>query len=107
MPTETATPTDVPTGTPTSGPTGTPTGEPTGTPTGEPTEIPTVLLDAWAACLEAGVDPADLVAMTACLVDATGLPEDDPDLLYLLANPPVTPPAPTQTPQGRRRRPRI
>ena len=36
-------------------------------------EIPQALLDAWADCLTAGVDPADLVAMTACLVEATGL----------------------------------
>ena len=31
--------------------------------------------------------------MTACLVEATGLPADDPILLAVLANPPVTPPA--------------
>ena len=35
--------------------------------------------------------------MTACLVEITGVPADDPALLALLANPPVTPPAPTQT----------
>ena len=89
----------------------TPTGEPTGTPTdptdpGDP-DVPTVLLEAWADCLVAGVDPTDLVSMTACLVELTGLPEDDPDLLALLANPPVTPPVSTESvPQGRRRRPR-
>jgi hypothetical protein len=54
-----------------------------------------------------GIDPTDLVSMSACLVELTGLPEDDPDLLALLANPPVTPPVSTESvPQGRRRRPR-
>ena len=67
-----------------------------------------MLLEAWADCLVAGVDPTDLVAITACLVEQTGLPEDDPDLLALLANPPVTPPVSTESvPQGRRRRPRV
>jgi hypothetical protein len=67
-----------------------------------------VLLKAWADCLTAGVVPTDLVAMADCLVQHTGLPADDPDLLALLANPPVTPPSSTQsTQQGRRRRPTV
>ena len=93
-PTATASPTDGPTDP----------GDP-GDP-GDPV-VPQELLDAWDACLAAGVDPADLVGMTACLVEVTGLPADDPGLLALLANPPVTPPAPTQTtqqPRVRRRR---
>jgi hypothetical protein len=66
-------------------------------------------VDAWFACLTPDADPADPVdpvAMTACLVELTGLPQDDPGLLALLANPPVTPPVPTQTttsPRVRRR----
>ncbi len=113
-----ATPTVVPSGTPTE--TVKPTVEPTAEPTAEPTttatptdpvdpgdrDVPDELLLAWADCLTAGVVPTDLVAMSACLVQATGLPADDPDLLALLANPPVTPPTPTKpAPQGRRRRP--
>ena len=35
--------------------------------------------------------------MTECLVEATGLAADDPILVAVLANPPVTPPAPTET----------
>ena len=66
--------------------------------------VPQELLDAWAVCLDAGVDPADLLGMTTCLVEQTGLPEDDPVLLWLLAHPPVTPPAPAQVSQQRRRR---
>jgi hypothetical protein len=127
-PTPSATPTDeppaseptgTPTGSPTDIPTGTPTGEPTGSPTDEPTDpttdptdpgdpdTPAVLLQAWADCLVAGVDPTDLVAMTTCLVELTSVPEDDPDLLALLANPPVTPPVAESAPQTRRRRPRV
>ena len=105
-PTETATPTATATAGPTDGPTDGATDGPTdpGDPEGpgDP-ETPQVLLDAWDSCLSAGVDPADLVAMTACLVETTGLPADDPTLLALLANPPVTPPAPTQTQQQPRR----
>ena len=51
-----------------------------------------------------GVDPTDVITMTACLVEATGLPADDPDIVLLLVNPPVTPPTATQTPQPRSRR---
>ena len=100
-------PSSTPTGGPTDGPP-TPTGGPTDGPTdpGDP-EIPQELLDAYAACLTAGVDPADLLGMTFCLVELTGLAEDDPLLVWLVANPPVTPPASTQTvSQPRRRRQR-
>jgi hypothetical protein len=54
-----------------------------------------------------GVHAADLVAMATCLAEVTGLPEDDPAILALLANPPSTPPAPAgsqQQPRVRRRR---
>jgi hypothetical protein len=112
-PPETAAPSETagPTGTATPSESGAPTADPTDGPTGpgDPVdpEIPQELLDAWTACLTAGVDPADAVAMTTCLVELTGLPEDDPALLALLASPPVTPPAPTQSqqqPRARRRR---
>ncbi len=118
--TPTVEPSGTPTGEPTGGPTDTPTDTPTGTPTDPPTDTPTdpgdpgepdkaaVLLKAWADCLTAGVVPTDLVAMADCLVQHTGLPADDPDLLALLANPPVTPPSSTlSTQQGRRRRPTV
>ncbi len=100
-PTGTPTPTDSPTVSPTGSPTGTPTpGEPTTEPTpgpgGDPLpDMPPELLEAWQACVELGLDPTepeDLDALTDCLVEATGLPADDPDLLALLATPPVTPP---------------
>ena len=112
-PTESGTPTEPSaSGTPTATATADPTDGPTGGPTGGPTdpgdggtEIPQAVHDAYAACVTAGVDPADLVGMTACLVEATGLAADDPILVAVLANPPVTPPAPTETqPQARRRR---
>jgi hypothetical protein len=67
--------------------------------------VPQALVDAWFDCLGLGTDSADQVAMTACLVHLTGLPEDDPGLLALLADPPVTPPAAQtqQAPRVRRR----
>jgi membrane-bound lytic murein transglycosylase B len=111
-----STPTETATATPTVTPTADPTGEPTVTPTATPTDpvdpgdpgVPEALLQAWADCLTSGVVPTDLVAMSACVVQLTGVPADDPDLLALLANPPVTPPTPTQpAPQGRRRRPAV
>jgi membrane-bound lytic murein transglycosylase B len=119
-PTETATvtpteaPTETPTGTATADPTVTPTDLPTDPPTDPaPSDTPPELLTAWENCLTAGVDPTDLIAMTACLIDETGLPADDPDLVLLLLNPPVTPPTPSPTtvgrtvsrPASRRRRP--
>ena len=65
-----------------------------------------MLLDAWDAASPPASTRPTWSAMTACLVEVTGLPADDPALLALLANPPVTPPAPTQTkqqPRSRRR----
>jgi len=104
VPTDSGTPTATVTADPTDGPTDGPTGGPTDPGDGGP-EIPQAVLDAYAECVTAGVDPADLVAMTECLVEATGLAADDPILVAVLANPPVTPPAPTETqPQARRRR---
>jgi Transglycosylase SLT domain len=109
-PTSTSTPTEEPTETPTVTPTGTPAGTPTGTPTDPPDPPDPVvtqeLLNAWSSCAVAGVPAADLIAMTACLVELTGLPANDPAIAFLLANPPSTPPAPTgsQQPRVRRRR---
>ena len=78
---------------------------PTYLPTTGPTgDVPPELLTAWETCLTDGVDPTDVIVMTACLVEATGLPDDDPDLLLLLLNPPVTPPTASPTPQPRSRR---
>ena len=113
-PTATDAPTDSPTTTATETPTQPSESPTTSPPTGEPTDVPSnpgdpaipqELLDAWTSCLDAGVDAADRATMTACLVEATGLPADDPALLALLADPPVTPPVPTQSvTQPRRRR---
>jgi hypothetical protein len=100
VPTDSGTPTATATADPTDGPTGGPTDPGDGG-----TEVPQAVLDAYAACVTAGVDPADLLAMTACLVEATGLAADDLVLVAVLANPPVTPPVATETqPQARRRR---
>ncbi len=78
-----------------------PTNQPDDDPTGD---VPPELLTAWETCVLDGVDPTDVITMTACLVEATGLPADDPDIVLLLVNPPVTPPTATQTPQPRSRR---
>ncbi|MEA2484843.1 MAG: hypothetical protein QOC55_2790 [Thermoleophilaceae bacterium] len=105
-------PTDSPTRTASSTATSNPTDTPTDQPSdpGTPVDVHQALLDAWTACVASGVDPGDVRTMTACLVQTTGVPADDPDLLALIANPPVTPPATGsatgQPTPGRRRTPR-